>query len=289
MNEQMCAQNLYIQGIAERVIPLLLPELEKKDACQNSMRLTSLSQNNSLDFWHLWQLHQSYLYNCCLKWMGGNFTDAEDVLSQAMLKACHEWPKYVTKVKYPKAWLSRLIHNLCIDILRKRRNESTRIENVEKIKSKENLSLYYAGVVPESNLLSLELWGYIQHKIKLLPKSLSASFILYYYQDKSYRDIAKQLFISEDNARRSVKKAKKFLQKYLNKYLAGEDDTAIDSLPLSMDLADYMDMQSLSSRDWELTIVINNYQEEINYNSTVVCQEELPRHWYNSVSLLGWS
>ncbi|ELS34757.1 MULTISPECIES: RNA polymerase sigma factor [Pseudanabaena] len=250
-------------------------------------------QNNCLDFWHLWQLHQNYLYNCCLKWMGGNFTDAEDVLSQAMLKACHEWPKYVTKVKHPKAWLSRLIHNFCIDILRKRRNESTRIENIEKIKSKENPSLYYAGVVPEANLLNLELWRYIQQKIRLLPKSLSASFILYYYQEKSYRDIAKQLLISEDNARRSVKKAKKFLQKYLNRYLAGEDDTAIDPLPLSIDLADYLadciDRQALLPCDRELTIVINEYQEEINYNSTVICQEELPHHWYNSVSLLGWS
>lgn len=287
MNERMCAQNSYIQEMVDRVIPL--PELAKKDICQNSIELRGVSQNNCLDFWHLWQLHQSYLYNCCLKWMGGNFTDAEDVLSQAMLKACHEWPKYVTKVKHPKAWLSRLIHNFCIDILRKRRNESTRIENIEKIKSKENLSLYYTGAMPESNLLNLELWRYIQHKIRLLPKGLGIYFILHYYQEKSYKDIAKQLLVSEDNARKSVKKAQRILQKYLNKYLAGEDDTSIDFLPLSMDLADYMDMQSLSSCDWELTIVINNYQEEINYNSTVVCQEELPHHWYSSISLLGWS
>ena len=28
-------------------------------------------------FWQEWQKHQDYLYRCCVKWMGGNSTNAE--------------------------------------------------------------------------------------------------------------------------------------------------------------------------------------------------------------------
>jgi len=51
-------------------------------------------QGGSLDigkgFWRQWQQYRDYLYRCCIKWMGGNPTDAEDALSRAMLKA---WEK----------------------------------------------------------------------------------------------------------------------------------------------------------------------------------------------------
>ncbi|MFM6369395.1 MAG: RNA polymerase sigma factor, partial [Dolichospermum sp.] len=41
------------------------------------------------DFWQLWQVYHNYLYYYCLK-LTNNYMDAEDVLSQAMLKA---WEK----------------------------------------------------------------------------------------------------------------------------------------------------------------------------------------------------
>lgn len=45
-------------------------------------------------FWQQWQQYRDYLYRCCIKWMGGNPTDAEDALSRAMLKAWDKAQKY---------------------------------------------------------------------------------------------------------------------------------------------------------------------------------------------------
>ncbi len=45
-------------------------------------------------FWQQWQQYRDYLYLCCVKWMGGNPTDAEDALSRAMLKAWEKLQKY---------------------------------------------------------------------------------------------------------------------------------------------------------------------------------------------------
>lgn len=37
-------------------------------------------------FWQIFQQHRDYLFRYCLKWMNGNSTEAEEILSQAMVK-----------------------------------------------------------------------------------------------------------------------------------------------------------------------------------------------------------
>lgn len=66
--------------------------------------------------WLLWQQYQDHLYRCCLKWMNGNRTEAEDALSRAKLKAWEKMQKLAKKIVNLKAWLTRLTHNFCIDI-----------------------------------------------------------------------------------------------------------------------------------------------------------------------------
>ncbi len=82
--------------------------------------LKSISQGNDDAFWELWLLHQDYLYYRCLSWMNGNHTEAENVLSQASLKAYEKLPHYASKIINIKAWLITLTYNLCIDAYRKK-------------------------------------------------------------------------------------------------------------------------------------------------------------------------
>jgi RNA polymerase sigma-70 factor (ECF subfamily) len=58
-------------------------------------------------FWQQWGQHRDYLYHCCLKWMRGNAIDAEEVLSQAMLKAIEKIRQGSHIVTNFKAWLTR--------------------------------------------------------------------------------------------------------------------------------------------------------------------------------------
>lgn len=73
-----------------------------------------------LMFWQHWQEHQDYLYRCCLKWMGGNSTEAEDALSMTMLKAREKVLNNPKTIQNFKAWLAKLTYNLCMDIQRQR-------------------------------------------------------------------------------------------------------------------------------------------------------------------------
>ncbi len=68
-----------------------------------SLTISSLRYSNEdikSFFWQEWLASHSQLYLCCLKWMKSNAIDAEDVLSQAMLKAWNEWQKLVIKSPY---------------------------------------------------------------------------------------------------------------------------------------------------------------------------------------------
>lgn len=65
-------------------------------------------------FWQLWEQYRDYLYRCCIEWMGGNPTDAEDALSRAMLKAWEKVQNYAGEITNFKSWLTSLTHNLCV-------------------------------------------------------------------------------------------------------------------------------------------------------------------------------
>jgi RNA polymerase sigma-70 factor (ECF subfamily) len=140
-------------------------------------------------------------------------------------------------------------------------------------------------------MFSHELRAYLCHRIESLPTRLRQPFILRYCQEKSYRDIAKELALSEENIYKRVQQARTILQKQLSKYLAGEDDISLDSLPPHLKLVvpigeDFKPDQRVIS-DWEVPMTTRS-NEEINYKVTVICLENLQHTWYSSPSLLGW-
>ncbi|XWK86692.1 MAG: sigma-70 family RNA polymerase sigma factor [Phormidium sp.] len=239
-------------------------------------------------FWQEWHAYRSHLYLCCLKWMKSNPIDAEDVLSQAMLKAWNEWQKAEGKIKYPKAWFTRIIYNFCMDLHRKNKREALIIEKIEEIKFQDSPGFYARAEFPESNILDREMRLYLRHQIESLPTRLRQPFILYCCQEKSYQDIAKQLACSEENVRKCVREARLILQKHLIKYIAGEDDTPLDSLSPSFNLEIPLAEKSQAESNWESLIPTKSQDEEINYKVTVLCQETLAHHWYSSANPLGW-
>lgn len=251
------------------------------------------SQDNCQDFLQSWLLYQDYFYKCCLKWTGGNSDDAEDVLNLAMLKALNKWTKYADKIIYPKAWLTQIIYNFCMDVHRQRKREALEIENIDNIKFADHPAFASQVEFPESHILTLEMQAYLHHQIASLPDRLREPFILRCCQDKSYQDVAKQLVLSQENVRKRIQAARKILQKQLKKYLAGEDNTCVDSLLPSLNKVMPRVEQCQSDETvichWESSIPTKNKQSEINYKLTVICLETLPHPWYSSPNSLGWN
>ena len=225
-------------------------------------------------FWDLWEQNRDYLYRCCLKWMGGNSTDAEEALSRALLKALDKLPDYAEKIVNLRAWLTRLTHNVCVDIHRERRRKGRQIESFEEITARGNEAVIYSFDSPELVLLHHELGNYIGRAIDTLSWRLRIPFILRYYHQISYQDIAQQLAISLDNVYKRIQQAREILQKYLSRYLSGVDDAGLDSCEQS---------------DSTAAIAIESIAETINYQVTASCVKTLNCGWYPSLSPLGWS
>jgi RNA polymerase sigma factor (sigma-70 family) len=288
----------------------------------SSSYLQGCSEDLGKEFWEEWQQHKDHLHICCIKWIGDKPTDVEDVLSQAMLKACNQWQKERGKIQYPKAWFTRIVHNLCMDAHRKSKREAQVIENIDDLKFEDCSSFCSSVDFPECNILALEMREYIRHKIESLPTRLRDTFVLYYCQEKSYKDIAKQLACSEENVRKCLIKARKILQRHLNKYLFGEDDTSLDSPSSPLKLRTCLEEESQLERhsnkhlkgeddtsldspssspklricleeesqlecNWESPITTKSNQEEISYQVTVICLENLSHHWCSSSNLLS--
>lgn len=178
------------------------------------------------EFWQQWRQYQDYLYHRCLRWMGGNPTDAEDALSRAMLKAWEKVQKFAGKIDNLKAWLTRLTHNLCVDIHREHRRGANQVENIEAIPEEKGLLCFKD--TPASALETDEKKMAIRRAIDNLSPRLRETFILHFYQELSYREIAQQQEISYQNVCKRISLARAILREELRGYFIGEDDSNKD-------------------------------------------------------------
>jgi RNA polymerase sigma factor (sigma-70 family) len=101
-------------------------------------------------FWQIFQQHRDYLFRCCLKWMNGNSTEAEDLLSQAMVKAWEKAQKYAGKIDNFKCWLTTLTRNFWIDLTRRR--GANEVEDIEVYGDRNELGLVSVEETPASAL-----------------------------------------------------------------------------------------------------------------------------------------
>ncbi len=262
MNRKSC-----IQANPEQELLFSLSELEIRNVLPKQSQFKALAQKNCQDFWQLWESYQDDFYNLCLKWMKGNSHDAEDALNQAMLKAWNEWTKYAEDIIHPKAWLTRVIYNFCMDVHRKHKREAPGIENIDDIKFADHPVFASTVEFPESNILNLEMRAYLHHRIESLPDKLRHPFVLHYCQDKSYQDIAKQLTLSEENVRKRIQQARKILKKHLKKYLAGEDNTSVDALLPSLKTLTPK-VEEVQPQDLRTDYVFPSLQREVDVSAS---------------------
>ncbi len=176
-------------------------------------------------FWQQWQQNRELLYHCCIKWMEGNPIEAEEALSQAMLKAWEKVQKFAGKINNFKAWLTRLTHNLCVDLHRERSRSANQVEDIEVYTCGEKSEWLGCEDTSLNALESDEKKMAIRRAIENLPTRLRETFILHFYEDRSYQEIAQQQEISVPNTYKRISQARKILRKELKGYFFGEDET----------------------------------------------------------------
>ena len=137
--------------------------------------LRGSSEDLGKGFWQQWQQYRDYLHRSCMKWMSGNPTDAEDALSRVMLKAWEKVQKYAGEITNFKAWLTKLTHNLCVDIHRERRRGANRVEDIRRLRQSEEQGLVRSentslcAMETDEKALSQRLFLSLTRKIPKLP------------------------------------------------------------------------------------------------------------------------
>lgn len=85
------------------------------DQSDETVERVASSINVRDTFWDLWLGHQDQMRSQCIRLMAGNVADAEDALSSAMLRASQKFPSYADSIINGRAWLRKLVYNVCMD------------------------------------------------------------------------------------------------------------------------------------------------------------------------------
>lgn len=185
--------------------------------------LHRLAAGETRAFWQLFQQYRDYLFRCCLKWTNGNSTEAEDLLSQATLKAWEKVQKYAGKIENFKAWVTMLIRNFWIDL--KRRPCANQVEDIEVYAEREDLGLVSVGDTPAIALEREDKKMVIRRAIDNLQPRLRETFILHFYEELSYQEIGDRQNITYQNVCKRISQARAILRLELRGYFIGEDGT----------------------------------------------------------------
>jgi len=160
---------------------------------------------STVDFWALWMRHRDYLYKRCVRWLGGNRHDAEDVLSKGAVNAALYLRSNPASVLQFRPWILRVLHNLCIDDMRARSRGGAEPSplTIERIPTTGAWSQ-----CPDQGVLRGEIGGEIERAANELPSHLRRIFLLRFVDEQPYEQIARTLEISPENARKRLQQAR---------------------------------------------------------------------------------
>ena len=179
------------------------------------MDLSNSSYQLTVEFWQQWLEHEDYLWRCCLRQMG-NPIEAEDALSEALLKAQKQLQKRTERIRNWRQWLVKVTWNHCTDILRQRDRQHLKVENVDPIALADEW--VSREPTPEQICIGWELEEFLDRAMEELPPKKRETLILYMKQQQSYPEVAGRLIVSPVNVRKRISDARRVLRDRLESY-----------------------------------------------------------------------
>lgn len=164
------------------------------------------------EFWGVWIENHDYLFKQSLRFMAGNMADAEDALSQAMLKGSQHFDS--NTILNERAWLTRLVHNSCMDQHRSRKRQLRLSEEVWQDDAEDVPTLAPQAMrAPDEALHMNQVFGELEHQLQQLPVSLLEPLMMRVIEERSYDDIAQSLGLSNCAVRKRIQLARDRLRK----------------------------------------------------------------------------
>ncbi len=163
-------------------------------------------------FWNVWMTHHDYLFKQSMRFMSGNLADAEDALSHAMLKGSQHFDSQ--QIRNERAWLTRLVHNACMDQHRSHKRQQRLSEETNPDDCEEAPALMPQPMrTPFEALHMTQVFRELEKQLKALPLTLLEPFMLRVIEDRSYDDIAERLGLSNCAVRKRIQLARDRLRK----------------------------------------------------------------------------
>ncbi len=150
--------------------------------------------------------------------------DAEDVTQEAFLRLWRQYPAGDDAGR--QAWLTRVVHNLCVDADRRRRVRRDRVRLADEGEL-ERLPDRRAGAgdqleAAQSRDRQREA---VAQALAGLPAQTRGLMLLHYWQGLSLREIASSLGLNESTVKVRVHRARRALRQGLDGQLAAEVGT----------------------------------------------------------------
>ena len=164
-------------------------------------------------FWQTWQSAEPALFRLCLSCMDGRYSDAEEALATARLKAFNIVCTEARTVDSPQAWLKCMTRNLCIDLLRQRQTKESKAVRVDH--SPIDLIDPRLSMRPESVMLQSDTRAQVQDALAKMPSTYSQVWKMRVVDEMEYKLMAEQLQTSEANVRKRLQFARTILRRQL--------------------------------------------------------------------------
>ena len=177
----------------------------------------TLSADPARLFWDIWQDHHAHLRRQSMRLMSGNRADAEDALSTAMLRASQKYAHYAESIINQRAWLTRLLHNACMDHYRgqARRNRLVGDQKDEASEIGHPAIAAEPEHSPEDIALNREALRAVEAQVNNLPPNLRLPFLMRFAQEHSYTEIADPLELTNCAVRKRIQLARERLRQNL--------------------------------------------------------------------------
>ncbi len=179
-------------------------------------------QGDMKSFEKLVRLHQDQAYRTAFA-MLGNTEDAKDATQEAFIKIYKSLNKFKHQSSF-STWMYRIVHNTCLDILRRRkRRREVPVETKNSAGTEGyEIPLEDTGDGPESLLDYEFLKEEVKKGIGELPEEYQGVIILRDIEGLSYSKVAEVMEISQGTVKSRLNRGRKMLRNYLNDLLQND-------------------------------------------------------------------
>ena len=182
--------------------------------------LEKLRAGDAVAFAQLVEANQRNVYNLALR-MLNDPQEAEDVLQETFLSAYKALPGFEGRSSL-STWLYRIASNASLMRLRKKRPETTSIDEPLEMEEGESLPRQFVdwSSVPEDELLNGESRRMMDEAVAELPEGLRIVFVLRDIEGLSTQEAGEVLELSEAAVKTRLHRARLALREKLSAYFA---------------------------------------------------------------------